>query len=590
MSAVLRAREPSARYLAALRPPLVEHFDLVASAPGGVARLRELILSLAVQGKLVPQRANDEPAQALLIRIRYRASRQGAQVAEKLATPKVPYDLPSSWCWAQLDDLVENMGSGWSPACDEGERTDPTRWAVLRTTAVQAMQFVPREHKAIPLKLSPRPDIEVKQGDILITRAGPMNRVGISCWVDETPSRLLLSDKIVRFHSAGDEMLPAFVVLALNAGWTRHQLEAAKTGMAASQVNVSQADLKRLWLPVCSRAEQSRIVARVEELMRLCDTLEESGRIEAAQHAQLLNTLLDTLADSASADELATNWQRVAAHFDLLLDRPEAVDALEHTILQLAVSGLLGPQSTSDESAATLLSRIQRSQQSIRKRIEPDRDAIASSGHTLPPSWAWASVDQLAADSETAITDGPFGANLKTEHYVDSRGFRVVRLQNIGTGTFRSEHHAYIDRERFDKLQKHRIFGGDIVVAGLVDESIRCCIVPPDVGPAIVKADCYRFSVNEAVSPEFVCFYLSSKVAHEFASVHHHGLTLTRIGLGNFRSLPVPLPPFEEQRRIVDRVNQLRRLCSELREKLASGQATQARLTDALIESSLSAG
>ena len=77
------------------------------------------------------------------------------------------------------------------------------------------------EHKVIPLKLSPRPEIEVKDGDILITRAGPMNRVGISCWVNSTPSRLMLSDKIVRFHSVADEMLPAFIVLALNAGWTK---------------------------------------------------------------------------------------------------------------------------------------------------------------------------------------------------------------------------------------------------------------------------------------------------------------------------------------------------------------------------------
>ncbi len=78
--------------------------------------------------------------------------------------------------------------------------------------------------------------------------------------------------------------------------------------------------------------------------MRLCDALQAKGQLEAAQHAQLVSTLLGTLTASATPEELADNWQRVAQHFDLLLDRPEAIDALEQTLLQLAVRGLLVPQ------------------------------------------------------------------------------------------------------------------------------------------------------------------------------------------------------------------------------------------------------
>ena len=275
------------------------------------------------------------------------------------------------------------------------------------------------------------------------------------------------------------------------------------------------------------------------------------------------------------------------AHFDLLLDRPEAVDALEQTILQLAVSGLLVPQESSDERASVLCSRIQRHRKSRRKLVEADPEAIAEADQPIPEGWVWASVDQLSADSETAIADGPFGANLKTEHYIASAGFRVIRLQNIGAGTFRDEHCAYIDEERFDRLGRHAVVAGDIVVAGLVDEAIRCCIVPTDIGKAIVKADCYRFAVHADLSAEYVCFYLSSAVAREFASIHHHGLTLTRIGLGNFRSIPVPVPPAAEQRRIVARVVELRRLCADLRQRLTASQTTQTHLAEALVESAI---
>ena len=282
------AASESAHALAENWQRIAEHFDLLLDRPDAIGALEQTILQLAARGLLVPQNAKDESATALLKRV---AAKQAAlesevksQAREEGEEPDAPYPLPEDWAWASLGELTENMGSGWSPACDEGERTDPNRWAVLRTTAVQLMEYRSHEHKALPAKLQGRPGIEVKQGDILITRAGPMNRVGVSCWVDQTPHRLMLSDKIVRFHIIDDEMLPAFVVMSLNAGWTKDQLEASKSGMAASQVNITQSDLRNILIPVCSRAEQNRIVVRVEELRHLCAQLRE--RLTSARRTQ----------------------------------------------------------------------------------------------------------------------------------------------------------------------------------------------------------------------------------------------------------------------------------------------------------------
>ncbi|MHB1112599.1 MAG: restriction endonuclease subunit S [Acidovorax defluvii] len=277
---------------------VAQHFDLLAGRPEAIDALEQTLLQLAVRGLLVPQDPQDEPASELLVRVmRLKAASAGKSrkpTDDKL--PLFPYELPDRWTWAQLGDLVENMGSGWSPACDEGERSDPTRWAVLRTTAVQVNEFRPREHKALPSKLSPRPEIEVQDGDILITRAGPMNRVGISCWVDQAPPRLMLSDKIVRFHPVANEMLPAFIVLTLNAGYTKDQIEAAKSGMAASQVNISQSDLRGFWIPVCSKTEQSRIVTRVTALRRLCADLRQRLVERQSVQARLAEALVASVA------------------------------------------------------------------------------------------------------------------------------------------------------------------------------------------------------------------------------------------------------------------------------------------------------
>ena len=183
--------------------------------------------------------------------------------------------------------------------------------------------------------------------------------------------------------------------------------------------------------------------------------------------------------------------------------------------------------------------------------------------------------------------DGPFGSQLKSDSYIQQPGFRVIRLQNIGNSVFRDEHRSYIDQARFNRLSKHHVMPGDLVVAGLVDPSIRCCEVPPAFGPAVVKADCYRFAVHPKLASRFILHFLNSLLAQEFASIHNHGMTLTRIGLGNFRRIPIPLPPLEEQHRIVARVDALMALCDRLEASIAIADDSRRRLLNALLADAL---
>ena len=141
--------------------------------------------------------------------------------------------------------------------------------------------------------------------------------------------------------------------------------------VGVSREGLSIAKLGNFLVPIPPLQEQARIVARVADLMRLCDALEAKGRLEAEQHARLLGTLLGTLTDSSTPEELAANWLRVADHFDLLLDRPEAVDSLEQTVLQLAVRGKLVTQDPKDEPGSVLL-----------KRIRAERDRLTATGKT----------------------------------------------------------------------------------------------------------------------------------------------------------------------------------------------------------------
>jgi len=168
----------------------------------------------------------------------------------------------------------------------------------------------------------------------------------------------------------------------------------------------------------------------------------------------------------------------------------------------------------------------------------------------LPQGWEWARLEDLAANEPRAITDGPFGSNLKSEHYRPS-GARVLRLQNIGDGYFRDEK-AYIELEHFEKLRAYEAREGDLLIASLGDDPPRACLVPKLHEPAIVKADCIRVRLSPRIEPLWVMYALLTPAIKAYAANLIKGVGRPRLGLSQIRSIPIPIPPRNEQLRIVE--------------------------------------
>jgi type I restriction enzyme S subunit len=279
----------------------------LTTTPAQIKQLRQTILNLAVRGKLVEQEQEDEPVHQWLDKFLVNTKQ-----TKRFAVKSKPEEscqsvggnplLPTSWAWVPLGRLLTVMDSGWSPQCENHPRSDVNTWGVLKTTAVQPLCFDCMQHKELPAKHAPRPQHEAAEGDILITRAGPKNRVGISCVVDKAEPRLMISDKIIRLRLY-DGLRSEYVALALNAGETRERIEDAKSGMAVMQMNISQGKLRSVPIPLPPLAEQHRIVARVDELMALCDQLEQQLSQGEASRRKLLEAVLqEALAESEA------NW------------------------------------------------------------------------------------------------------------------------------------------------------------------------------------------------------------------------------------------------------------------------------------------
>lgn len=186
----------------------------------------------------------------------------------------------------------------------------------------------------------------------------------------------------------------------------------------------------------------------------------------------------------------------------------------------------------------------------------------------LPPGWQPASFGELMAPEPNSLTDGPFGSKLKTAHYV-ADGPRVIRLGNIGVGEFLGQDEAHITDEHYATLLKHRVFAGDLLIAGLADPAGRCCIAPNTLRAAVVKADCFRAKPHADVSNAYLMRYLNSPQGRAALEANSHGLGRLRINLQDLKAVEVPLAPAPEQRRIVTKLDSLFARTRSAREELA---------------------
>jgi type I restriction enzyme, S subunit len=263
-----------------------------------VRQLRQAFLREALQGKLVPQNTEDEPAAMFLKKIKAEKEKLVAEKKLKKEKPlppikpeEIPFQIPESWVWCRLGEIIFSTEGGKSPNCLH-RPANSNEWGVIKTTAVQELRFIEDENKVLPNQFIINEHYKVKKGDVLITRAGPKNRVGIVCCVPKLTSNLILSDKTIRINHSKNLLASEFIAIALNSPGIKPFIEQKMVGMADSQVNISQASMRIFIIPLPPLSEQQRIVAKLEELMGYCDRLEKEIKAAKARNEELMEVVL----------------------------------------------------------------------------------------------------------------------------------------------------------------------------------------------------------------------------------------------------------------------------------------------------------
>ena len=557
-------------------PLLLPHFDLLATAPGGVARLRELILTLAVQGKLVPQDPSDEPASVLLQRIRAEKDRLIAAGKIKrdkplppIADEEKPFELPVGWAFCRLGNLLLSIRSGGTPS-----KQNPSYWdGDIPWASVKDLSF----------------------GSPIINTQDRITQAGLDAGSELAPAGSILICTRMGLGKIGEALIDVAInqdlkaVTLGNGVDKRYFINYFKTlsvvGSGMTVAGIKQEELLGFIVPLPPLAEQSRIVARVEELMRLCDALEAQQTLHTAQHTQLVQTLLGTLTDSATPAELADQWQRVAAHFDTLFDRPEAVDALEQTILQLAVRGLLVPQDPNDEPASVLLQRIRAEKDRLIAAGKIKRDkplppiADEEKPFELPGGWEWV----RCADYFLELCTGPFGSVIHKEDYV-SDGVPLINPSHMIDGKIIHDPRVTLKPEDAIKLSAYTLSAGDLVLARRGEVGRYALVTEREAG-WLCGTGSFFIRLHSSCNRTYLGLTFLDSRFRQNLQVESVGTTMTNLNQRILLEALIALPPLAEQSRIVARVEELHQLCNNLRQRLAAGRTTQCHLAEALLES-----
>ena len=581
----------------------LEQFETFAEAPGGVAKLREMILQLAVQGKLGTQDAGDEPASVLLnevreSRIKYLEELESAKLKVKGGIPEsktstrrikiiepLPSDhdfkTPTGWKWVRVKEVGEvQLGRQRAPKYQNGPNIRPYLRVQnvyenrIDVSDLNYMNFSPLEFVSFQLR----------DGDILLNEGQSFKLVGRpAIYRNEVPGACF-QNTLIRFRPyvpiSADFSLLVF----------RGYMHSGKFQSVAQQTtniaHLSAGRFAELEFPLPPLAEQKRIVAKVDQLLGLCDEL--AGRQESRRVARqkLVRATLDRLTSPRPGESPAPHVQRLQDHFDQLFDTPATLPALRQTILQLAVQGQLVPQDPNDEPADVLLANVEseRARRALAKEIPNQRPISrmtdAECLYELPIGWVWARFGDLCLYIEAGWSP----KCVERPRTGDEWG--IIKISAVTWGVFNSNENKTLP-SHLEPRTECEIRDGDFLMtrantAELVAKSVVVDTTPPRL---LLNDKTLRVDFPASVDRHYVNLFNNSSFArqHYVRVASGTSESMRNVSRENVLEMPVPVPPLAEQKRIVAKVTELLSLCDALESQLTQAHSASTQLLSATV-------
>jgi len=527
------------------------NFGVLAETPGGVKKLRAMILELAVRGRLAPQDSREvtefflpvSRKEGPLVESSEKPGRRIEQPQPVSASESL-FKAPSNWRWARFtavasieSNLVDPANFGdWPHIAPDNIEKGTGKLLPYRTIREDGVSSVKHQFK---------------NGQILYSKIRPnLSKVIIVdfkglCSADMYP----ISSKIE----------PRYLQTFMLSGAFLGQVVQGDNRLAMPKVNQQQ--LSATIVPVPPLAEQKRIVVKVDQLMALCDELETTQIQKQVTGTRLTRSALEALTSAEGPEEFAAAWQRVADNFELLIQNPAALEQLRTLILTLATQGKITTPATEFSSASI--------------ELNPTHEAEPPP-FDLPKTWRWHRVEQvgelkLGRQRSPKNHVGPYmRPYLRVANVFEAR----IDTSDVLQMNFTPEEAARFELKPNDILlnegQSHELVGRPAIYRG-------------EVPGACFQNTLIRFRPYELVLPEFALLVFRAYMRNgRFRREAQQTTNIAHLSLGRLASIEFPLPPVSEQSAIIAKVDQLMALCDELEARLRDAEKGAQRLAEAM--------
>lgn len=491
-------------------------------------QLRASILQYAMEGKLVKQDPNDEPASELIQKIKSQRTRlaKESKIKKSKKLPLItddekPFDIPDNWEWARLNDLSENVQYPFADGpfgsnLKKEHYTDKKEVRIIQLSNIGERGWRDANHRYTTFEhLKDIKRSEVEAGDIVIAKMMPAGRAIIV--PQHLEKKFVLSSDAVKFVP-NKLLYKDFLYFAINSSVFKSQVDAEVQGITRKRTSLTK--VKKYILPIPPLEEQKRIVAKIKKLMPLVD-----------EYAESYNRL-----------------QKIDNEFE---------DKLKQSVLRYAMEGKLVKQDPSDEPASELIKKIENKKAELIKegKIKKSKKLPAITDDEkpfdIPDSWEWVRLDTVLD-----VRDGTHD----TPKYVKN-GIPLITSKNISNGHLDFSNIKYISEKDFTEINKRsNVEKGDIIFA-MIGSIGNPVIVDTDRKFGIKNVALLK-NINHSLDMNFVLHYLY--LLENLWIKNASGAVQKFISLKKIRSSLIPFPPLEEQRRIVEKVEELQSSISNL--------------------------
>lgn len=505
----------------------------------GIKKLRELILELAIRGMLVPQNPEDEPVSALLEKISKEKTElaSAGKIKKQRTSPQIKeeeqlFKLPTGWEWLRLGEIGDIYnGNSISVKLKESKYSNVKEGLPFIATKDVGYGWQKLDYtNGIVIPIGEDKFKVAHSGAVLICAEG--GSAGKKCGIAETD--ICFGNKLFAIELFGDIQSDFILANYLSPSFYE-QFSEKMTGIIGG---ISLANLKLLMVPIPPLEEQHRIVAKVDELMALCNQLESEQTSSIAAHEQLVEVLLNSLTQSVNSQEFLSNWERISKHFHTLFTTENSIEQLKRAVLDLATTGRMVPF----------------------------------------PNCAGTGIlkDCLSFGPRNGLS--PKEASIETPH-------KVLKLGATSYGALNLDETKYVDID-IDEDSHLWLKAGDILLQRgnshiFVGSNV---LIDNDVENVIYPDLMMKLRVTDETTPEYVSLWLKSPSARNFMWERMTGTsgTMPKISKKIVENIPIIIPPLDTQNKVVKLVSELMTFCDQLKVCITGTNRIQQQLADTL--------